>query len=318
MDPREYYCADDWTRFDSALGAAMTRGNLLLIGVFTLGFLGGHSLGFASGTSSNLWLLSKHVEEGGAVTITATIEDINHPPAEFNPNAPGGMDDHGYGLDLTAPAQLILDTGSSGRIGTKFTAGYYRGPIYLARGDRAPFVWAEANSTNNVSIFSNGNRSELIAAVDNGPVFTSTNFGITWKAVTVTGVHKFPLCTASDGGGLYARVTVHPPPSPPEVAAGTNAPVPEWYAVASSADGSKLVVSASLSQPAPALNIRYSSNAVTIVWPAQFSSFVLEHKAELNSATWTTITNSVRVVGEENRVVIPSAIGAHFFRLRVR
>jgi hypothetical protein len=291
---------------------------LLLIVGGNLALLLACSPSFASGTSSNLWHLSKHLEEDGTFTITATIEDLQHPPAEYNPSAPSGVDDHGYGRDLTAPAQLILNTGYSHRIGTKFTAAHFRGPIYRLRGPGLPVLGAGVNQTTNVSIFANSNRSELILTVDYGPVYTSTNFGITWREVTTPGVHKFPLCTAPDGGGLYARVTVYPPPSPRDSAAGTNVLAAQWYAVASSAGGSKLVVTVGSTQPAPALNIRYSSNAVTLVWPAQFTGFALEHEADLSSDAWMTLTNQVQVVGEDNRVVVPAALGRNFFRLRGR
>jgi len=242
--------------------------------------------------------------------------DKNHPPAGYNPNAPGGFDDHGYGLDLTAPARLVFNTGYDHSNGMKFTAGYYRGPIYALPGSQSPLARSEADSTNDVSIFSNGDRSELIVAVDHGPIYRSTNSGMTWQAITAPGLHKFALCTAPDGGGLYAQVPIDSAPS--SVAARTNPPIADWYAVASSSDGSKVVVTASSSQPAPTLNIRYSISAVTIAWPAQFTTFVLEHNSGPTGVAWTTITNPVEVVEGENRVVVPPAIGNHFFRLRGR
>jgi hypothetical protein len=244
--------------------------------------------------------------------------DINHPPADYNPHSPDGSDDHGYGLDLTAPAQLVFNTGYNHSNGMKFTAGYYRGPIYTAQASRAAFARSEANNTNYVSVFSNRDRSELIVAVDHGSIYTSTNSGMTWKAITAPGLHKFPLCTAPDGGGFYASVPIDRPLSPRDSIARTNPPIADWYAVASSSDGSKVVVAASSSQPTPALNIRYSIGGVTIAWPAQFTAFVLEHNSDFTSATWTPITNSVQLVEGENRVVVPPAIGNHFFRLRGR
>ena len=296
----------------------MTRKSPFLLISFSFGLLLAPGPAFASGTSSNLWDFRKHVEPGGAVTITAVRLDINHPPPDFNPNAPGGYDDHGYGLDLTAPAQLVFNTGYGWTNGMDFTAGYYRGPIYAAQGMRAPFVGAEAKSTNWVSIFSNRNRSKLIVAVDHGPIYTSTNCGMAWEVITAPGVHKFPLCTAPDGGGMYAHIPIDRPPSSPGTTAPTNPPSSNWYAVASAPDGSKLVVTASSSQPTPTLNIRYSTTGVTIVWPAQFTAFVLEHNTDFDGGMWTTITNSVQLMEGENRVVVPPDIGNHFFRLRGR
>jgi hypothetical protein len=99
-------------------------------------------------------------------------------------------------------------------------------------------------STNDVSIFSNRDRSELIVAVDHGPIYRSTNSGMTWKSITEPGLHKFPLSTTLDGGGLYAHVPIDRPYSP-NIVAGTNAVIPDWYAVASSSDGSQVVVTTS-------------------------------------------------------------------------
>ena len=296
----------------------MTQRRLLLFVSIVLSYLVAPSPGFASGTTSNLWEFRKHVEEGGALTITAVILDQNNPPPDYNSNAPGGYDDHGYELDLNAPAQLVIHTGDHKQPGTKFTAGYYRGPIYNSRGSRAPFARSEANSTNFVSIFSNNDRSELIAAVDHGLIYTSTNSGMTWKIITAPGLYKIPLRTAPDGSGLYAHATIAQPLSPPNITNPMNAPLTESYAFAFSAAGSKLVVSASASQPSPTLNIRYSIAGVTIIWPAQFTTFALEHTIDLNDGSWTAVTNAVQVVGGENRVVVSSAIGNHFFRLRDR
>jgi hypothetical protein len=278
-----------------------------------LGLLAGSSPAFASGASSNLWYFTKHVEEGGAMTITAVMHDINNPPPDFP-----GLGAENWELDLTAPAQLVFNTGTNRPVGANYTVGYYRGPIFMAQGSGVPFAHAEATSTNYVSFFSNGDRSELIAALDHGPIYTSTNSGMSWKAITAPGRYKFPLSTAPDGSGFYARVPIEGPRAAPDVVARMAAPATEWYAVAASADGSKLVVSASATQPVPALNIRYSTTAVTLVWPSQYAGFVLEHTTDLNDATWISITNAAQAVGGENRVVIPPSLGNDFFRLRSR
>jgi hypothetical protein len=66
------------------------------------------------------------------------------------------------------------------------------------------------------------------------------------------------------------------------------------------------------------LSIRYAENGVTIVWPAQFSAFVLEHTSDFGAGIWTDVTSAVDLVGAENHVVVPPAIGHDFFRLRKR
>jgi hypothetical protein len=291
----------------------MNGKNLILAAPVFLRLLTASSAALASSTTSNLWYFTKHVEEGGAMTISAVMHDIKRPPPDYH-----GEGAENFDLDLTAPAQLVFNTGTNRPVGAKYTVGYYRGPIYTAQGSGVPFARAEANSTNRVSIFSNRDRSELIAAVDHGPIYTSTNSGMAWKAITAPGLYKFPLCTAPDGSGFYARVPIDKSRAAQDVPARANAPPGDWYAVASSSDGSRLIVSASSTQPAPALNIRHVSTAVTIAWPSQFTGYVLEHSADLSGGTWTTVTNPAQVVARENRVVVPASIGNGFFRLRGR
>ena len=189
--------------------------------------------------------------------------DKSNPPAIYQEHATNGTYDDGYGLDLTTPAQLILNTGHHGQTGTQYTAGYYRGVLYTAPAAGAPFTNSELNGTNQVSIFSNRDRSEIVVAVDQGPVYTTTNSGLSWNMVTAPGLHQFPLCVGPDGGGLYAKVSIDPTLSARGFASRINSFPMEWYAVAAAPDGSKLVATQSTAQPAPTLNIRGSCSGVT-------------------------------------------------------
>src|SRR5262249_15211738 len=144
-----------------------------------------------------------HIEEGGEMTITAVMLDVNHPPPEYKPKVPGGTVSNNWEVDSEAPAQLVFHTPDDGQLGQTYTAGYYRGPIYAT--SRARFATSATTDTNYVSIFSNKARSELIAAVDHGFIYTSTNWGLTWKAITAPGQYEFPLCTAADSSGFYVK-----------------------------------------------------------------------------------------------------------------
>jgi hypothetical protein len=285
----------------------MNLKNLILAVSCSPGVLGGITTAIARDNSTNLWELRRHTGEGGEITVTVVMRDIQHPPLDYNPNGSDGTDDHGYEFDTNAPAKLLFDSGQGPTNGMTFTAGYYRGPIYCIRGPNMPITNTEADGTNFVSIFSNAKRSELIAAVDHGPIYTSTNFGITWNAITAPGVHKFPLSIdrGANGRGLYAQATI----------IHTSAPAANWYAIAASGEGSKLVVTASSSEPAPTLNIRNLSVGVTIVWPAEFTGYVLEHTTNLAGGTWTIVTNSVQVVEGENKVIVPRSMDSDFFQL---
>lgn len=268
----------------------------------------------ASEVSSNLWQLTKHVEDNGALTITARMFDLKNPPPGYNRNAPGGWDDHNYERDLEAPAQLIFQSPDHGSVGMKYTAGYYRGPIYSVKGSPSQFLQSETNKAKFVSIFSSSDQSELIVAVDHGLIFTSTNFGMTWTVISDPGRHHFPLSTAADGSGFYAQAFIEESSSK-SIDARSKANT-GWYAVAASATESKIVISADASQPAPMLSIRYSSTGVTIAWPANFAGFTLEETIGPDDGSWTPVTNTVEIVGQENQVTLPPAMGDDFFRLR--
>jgi hypothetical protein len=250
--------------------------------------------------------------------MTAVMLDLNNPPGEYKPKVPRGEVASNWEYDLEAPARLMFHTPTNGHMGMRYTAGYYRGPISAVPASRSPYTHPNSNDTNYVSIFSDRARAELIAAVDHGLIYTSTNWGMTWMVITAPGQHEFHLGTAPDGSGFCAHASIEPSSRPAVAASAANTPLAEWYAVASSADGSQLVVSASASQPARALNIRHSAAGVTVAWPAQFRTFELEHTTNLSNGLWVTVTNSVQVVGDENRVVVSSTVGGHFFRLRSR
>jgi hypothetical protein len=265
---------------------------------------------FAADSPNNLWRFSKHVESGGAITMTVEMLDINNPPPNYHLSPPNDLDE-----DPLAPARLMFKSGTNSPIGTKFTVGYYRGPIYSFHGAAMLLSNTGPNDANYVSVFTTGDRSKLIAAVDHGLIYTSTNSGMAWTIIATPGLHEFPISTTADGGGIYAHATIEQPPH--QVASDlTNRVNTDWYAVASSADGSKLVVGSSSSQPEPVLNIWSAENRVIIAWPVQFTSFVLQHNSSIGSGLWTDVTNPVQVVGGENQVVVPPLISNDFFRLR--
>jgi hypothetical protein len=278
---------------------------LLLVFLTLISF----SRGSASESRSNLWQFNYHLEEGGEITMTTIVCDLDNPPSDYDPTVPDGTVTGNWEVDDTSPSVLMLHTPTNGQIGMKYTAGYYRGPLFSAPASRV----LKATGTNYVSIFSNKATSKLIAAVDQGLIYTSTNAGMTWNVITAPGSYELPLATAADGSGIYVHASIKQSPS---TASAAVTPLSDWYTVASSEDGSKLVITSSASQPAPMLNIRYSKMAVIIGWPAAHSNYTLECATDLSRGTWTAVTNAVQVLEQENRVVLPPAMGNHFFRLK--
>lgn len=60
---------------------------------------------------------------------------------------------------------------------------------------------------------------------------------------------------------------------------------------------------------------RTATNTVRLSWPAPSTGWALQQNANLNSANWLGVTNTIRVVGTNNQTIIPTQAGNWFFRL---
>ena len=67
----------------------------------------------------------------------------------------------------------------------------------------------------------------------------------------------------------------------------------------------------------PLLAIRSLVSAVEIAWAASLQGFVLESNTDLNDAQgWQAVNAVPQVVGDEQRVQVPTGSSGLFFRLR--
>jgi len=184
------------------------------------------------------------------------------------------------------------------------------GRIYMAR--RHDWKTPDLEQTNRVDMLSGGSRI-VVMVWDNGPIYSSTNSGMTWTVINTPGEYQFRLTIGPKGGGMLATATIYPSAANQST---TASPASSWYAIGSTPNGSKLVLTGDVSQPAPALNITQSDGGVVISWPAAFTGFVLQENNDFTSTNWADVTNSVNVVGGENQVFISSPAGNNFYRLR--
>jgi hypothetical protein len=68
--------------------------------------------------------------------------------------------------------------------------------------------------------------------------------------------------------------------------------------------------------PAPQLSFSTpQANTLVILWPTNFSGFVLQHSPDLGTPNWLDAANPVTVVGTNNQVIISPLEGRSFFRL---
>ncbi|HEY2951579.1 MAG TPA: hypothetical protein VGK40_03295 [Verrucomicrobiae bacterium] len=66
----------------------------------------------------------------------------------------------------------------------------------------------------------------------------------------------------------------------------------------------------------PRLDIRQADAQVKVSWPVTDSAYVLEQAAGLPAIDWTTVTNSVSVLGDRFSVTVEGARTQGYFRLR--
>ena len=66
----------------------------------------------------------------------------------------------------------------------------------------------------------------------------------------------------------------------------------------------------------PLLNVFLTTtNTVVIAWPNPSTSFSLQQNPNLLTTNWTTVTNSVHVVGSDNQVWVSPPTGNRYYRL---
>ena len=214
---------------------------------------------------------------------------------ELNPSYDSGL-----------PARLMLHTGFHRIRGTKFVAGYYRGIMVASPTDFVKIPKeARTWNTNLVSVFCSQDLTKLFIAVDNGPIYSSTNIGVSWNVINTPGKHEFPLDTNSDGSGFYIEVSLK------ASSIDKNNMAKNWYVVASVKDGNTLVVTES----APILSIGSANGSAVISWTSQ-GTFVLQQNSDLTTTNWTDVSIVPILTNGLNQVIVSPVIGNQFYRLR--
>lgn len=209
---------------------------------------------------------------------------------------------------LRLPEGNEVDSGRSGKLANPVSIMWGQLCVPRARG------WKTLNlaETNQIDLAFCG-KAIVLMVRDNGPIYSSTNSGMTWTIINTPGKYRFPLLVGPRGDGFWVKGEIRPSP---EHQTSTNPPSEDWYAVVTAPNGNRLVVTSNVSQPTPALTITPSGSGVVVSWPAEFTGFVLQETSDLTTTNWVGVTNSVNVVGGENQVLISSPAGNNFYRLR--
>ena len=137
---------------------------------------------------------------------------------------------------------------------------------------------------------------------------------------------KYLLLAVAALGGLFTAVR----PAFAQSWKLSNAPTEDWQAVASSADGCKLVGSAYPGRlfvyfggiytaritPAPQLNLTCPGNGFKLSWVVPSTNFVVQQSSDLSS--WTDVTNAsvLNLTNLQNEVTFPLTGSNAFYRLK--
>lgn len=193
---------------------------------------------------------------------------------------------------------------------THMTVGYYRGRLIYELPFRANDKWT--------TLFSSEDHTKLVSIADDGPIYFSEDSGLTWQVISTPGRYEFTLAVTPKLSAIVASVSVRNAPAALDLDEVQKIARANWYAVVSSANGNKLVITGGPSQSAPVLSITPSVNGVILSWPSSYTNFVVQQNGDLTTTNWVNATNPVNQVGGQNRVTISEPIGNTFFRLKAQ
>jgi hypothetical protein len=185
-----------------------------------------------------------------------------------------------------------------------------------------------------VACSADGSKLVVANSLPYTPGYISTNSGATWTPISVLGGCNMVassadgttiaaagywdgvVCTSTDFGATWTT---------------NDVPVGEWFGVASSADGNKLVavigainnygsggaVYTSYTPPSPQLNLAPASGNLALSWVVPSTNFVLQQNLDLTTGNWVTLTNTpaLNFTSLQNQVTLSPVGSEGFYRL---
>jgi hypothetical protein len=207
--------------------------------------------------------------------------------------------------------------------GSQMVAAEYGGLIYVYTNSVVKRTGsAPIKSWNSICSSSNG---KILAATAYDGTSISTNYGSTWITTNIFG--NSIACSADGTRLVIAGDQIWTSTNSGMTWVTNNAPnSPQgWYGVASSADGCKLVAANRFFMgiwveqitPSPQLNMRPTNGNLAFSWTVPSTNFVLQQNSDLNTTSWTTVTNLpvLNLTNLQEEVGVSPANGSSFFRL---
>jgi hypothetical protein len=211
--------------------------------------------------------------------------------------------------------------------GAKLVAAAYPG-IYTSINSGA--TWTSNSALKGWTLVaSSADGLKLVGATSDGNgggrIYTSTNSGATWTPTSAPSKYWSSVASSADGAKLAAAGgdTLF-------ISADAGATWTQTtgigYALASSADGNKLVAVVSgggiytlQTTPTPALTITPSSGNALLAWIIPSMDFRLQQNSDLTTTNWTDMTTPpvLNLTNLENQVMLPPTNSRSFYRLRL-
>jgi hypothetical protein len=133
----------------------------------------------------------------------------------------------------------------------------------------------------------------MIAAINNGPIYTSTDAGATWVSNSI--------------------------------------PLAPWASVTVSADGSRLVAATGIfsqgrsliytlyNSPKPHLGLAVSGSQAGLAWTMPGTNFIVQQNSNLAATGWLTLTNepTLNLSNLQYQLSLPMSNRMGFFRLSI-
>jgi photosystem II stability/assembly factor-like uncharacterized protein len=242
-------------------------------------------------------------------------------------------------VDQPQSGRLNWSCIASSSDGTKLVAVVHGGWIYTSADSGVTWTARDSSRTwNSVASSTNGTR---LVAVDGAPgqIYTSTDSGTNWTAhesnriwqavassadgtKLVAAVYNGQIYTSTDAGTNWTAGQIAP-----DFNGGNTNIYRAWRAVASSADGTKLVavenpgggtnglIYIAGTRIVPKLNIINLGSSVGVSWPYPSTAWTLQQNTNLTSVSWSP-SSGVTNNGHVNYIIVAPSAGKLFFRLQ--
>lgn len=187
------------------------------------------------------------------------------------------------------------------------------------------------NSNTQTRMAASADGQKLVVALNLIGISTSTNLGQTWEASDAAGdIGWGAVSCSADASKMAAIGTLPTGPlgwiyrstDSGATWVQTDAPATNWSALASSADGNKLVALVhnggiyTWQAPAlPQLNIAPAQGNVLLFWNAS-SGAILQQNTTLGTSNWTAVATTPILTNGQFQLLAPLTNGSRFYRLK--